>query len=174
MTASGGRALVLATSHRMVGSIKERLARKLAVTVLSQGELPKRRLVEAFESDETSVLVATLGFWEGLDIPGRSLQLVIMDKLPFPRPDDPLWVARRQAAEAAGLSAFQVVDLPRAAMLMAQGAGRLIRTTTDHGVVALLDSRLATKSYGRVLLASLPPMPITADRSTVESFLRRL
>ena len=174
VTASGGRALVLATSHRMVGSIKERLARKLAVTVLSQGELPKRRLVEAFESDETSVLVATLGFWEGLDIPGRSLQLVIMDKLPFPRPDDPLWVARREAAEAAGLSAFQVVDLPRAAMLMAQGAGRLIRTTTDHGVVARLDSRLATKSYGRVLLASLPPRPITADRSTGESFLRRL
>ena len=143
VSASGGRALVLATSHRMVRSIKERLAKVLDVTVLAQGDLPKRQLIDAFETDETSVLVATLGFWEGLDIPGRSLQLVIMDKLPFPRPDDPLWVARREAAEGAGLSAFQVVDLPRAAMLMAQGAGRLIRTTTDHGVVALLDSRLA-------------------------------
>lgn len=172
--ASGGRALVLATSHRMVGQIKERLATVLDVTVLVQGDLPKRRLIEAFEKDETSVLVATLGFWEGLDIPGRALQLVVMDKLPFPRPDDPLWVARREDAEAAGLSAFQVVDLPRAAMLMAQGAGRLIRTTTDHGVVALLDSRIATKTYGRALLASLPPMPVTADRDDVQSFLRRL
>lgn len=172
--ASGGRALVLATSYRMVHAAAERLRAKSAVKVLEQGDMPKRRLVEAFVDDETSVLVATMGFWEGLDIPGRSLQLVIIDKLPFPRPDDPLWVARRDAAEAAGLSAFGTVDLPRASMLLAQGAGRLIRTNEDRGVVALLDSRLVKKQYGKTLLAGLPPMPKTADRETVLSFLRRL
>lgn len=172
--ASGGRALVLATSYRMVRAASDRLRAKSSVKILEQGDMPKRRLVEAFVEDETSVLVATMGFWEGLDIPGRSLQLVIIDKLPFPRPDDPLWVARREAAEAAGLSAFGTVDLPRASMLLAQGAGRLIRTQEDRGVVALLDSRLVKKQYGKTLLAGLPPMPRTADRETVLSFLRRL
>ena len=142
--------------------------------VLAQRDLPKRRLVERFEEEETSVLVATMGFWEGLDIPGRSLELVVIDRLPFPRPDDPLWVARRELAETQERSPFQTVDLPRATMLLAQGVGRLIRTTSDRGVVALLDSRLAKMSYGRVVLGSLPPMPITADREEVVSFLKRL
>jgi ATP-dependent DNA helicase DinG len=157
----------------MLEAAAERLAGCSGFTLLVQGELPKRRLVEAFDEDETSVLVATMGFWEGLDIPGRSLELVIIDRLPFPRPDDPLWVARRAAAEQAGRSAFQTVDLPRATMLLAQGVGRLIRATTDHGVVALLDSRLARMRYGRVILGSLPPMPITADRDEAIAFLRR-
>jgi len=173
LLASGGRALVLTTSYRMLTVISDHLAHAVPFEVLTQGELPKLRLIERFEEDETSVLVATMGFWEGLDIPGRALELVVLDKLPFPRPDEPLWQARREAAEAAGRSAFMTVDLPRAAMLLAQGAGRLIRTTSDRGVVAILDSRLFKRRYGRVLLRSLPPMPQTTSLKSVEVFLRR-
>jgi len=118
------------------------------------------------------VLVATMGFWEGLDVPGRSLELVVIDKLPFPRPDDPLWAARREAAELAGLSAFNAIDLPRATILLAQGAGRLIRTTEDRGLVALLDSRLMKRRYGRHILRSLPPMPRTTSPEVAIAFLR--
>ncbi len=171
--AAGGRALVLTTSYRMLDLIAELLREETDLEILAQGDLPKRRLVERFEAEETSVLVATMGFWEGLDVPGRSLELVVIDRLPFPRPDDPLWVARRELAEAQGRSAFQTVDLPRATMLLAQGVGRLIRTTHDRGVVALLDARLAKMRYGRVVLGSLPPMPITADPDEVISFLQR-
>jgi ATP-dependent DNA helicase DinG len=171
VTASGGRALVLTTSYRMLDAIREHL--DVPFTVLTQGDMPKRRLIERFEEDETSVLLATMGFWEGLDIPGRALELVVIDKLPFPRPDEPLWQARREAADAAGRSAFMTVDLPRAAMLLAQGAGRLIRTTTDRGVVAILDSRLYKRRYGRALLRTLPPMPRTTSRAAAESFLRQ-
>ena len=170
--ASGGRALVLTTSYRMLEALAERLKAAMPFTVLVQGELPKRRLVEQFEQDETSVLVATMGFWEGLDIPGRSLELVVIDKLPFPRPDDPLWAARREVAEQAGLSAFTAIDLPRAAILLAQGAGRLIRTTEDRGLVAVLDSRLMKRRYGRQILRSLPPMPRTTSPEAALGFLR--
>lgn len=170
--ASGGRALVLTTSYRMLEALSDRLKEKVSFKVLVQGELPKRRLIEQFEQDETSVLVATMGFWEGLDVPGRSLELVVIDKLPFPRPDDPLWAARREAAEAAGLSSFQSVDLPRATVLLAQGAGRLIRTTEDRGLVALLDSRLMKRRYGRHILRSLPPMPRLTSPEAALAFLR--
>jgi ATP-dependent DNA helicase DinG len=169
--AAGGRALVLTTSYRMLETLADRIRTSVPYSVLVQGELPKRRLVEQFEEDETSVLVATMGFWEGLDVPGRSLELVVIDKLPFPRPDDPLWAARREAAEAAGLSAFHAVDLPRATILLAQGAGRLIRTTDDRGVVALLDSRLMKRRYGRHILRSLPPMPRLTSPDSVLAFL---
>jgi len=170
--ASGGRALVLTTSYRMLEALADRLKDTMPFTVLVQGELPKRRLVEQFEQDETSVLVATMGFWEGLDVPGRSLELVVIDKLPFPRPDDPLWAARREAAEIAGFSSFHTVDLPRATILLAQGAGRLIRTTEDHGLVALLDSRLMKRRYGRHILRSLPPMPRITSPEAALAFLR--
>ena len=171
VAASGGRALILTTSYRMLDAIRQRL--EVPFTILTQGDMPKRRLIERFEEDETSVLLATMGFWEGLDIPGRALELVVIDKLPFPRPDEPLWQARREAADAAGRSPFMTVDLPRAAMLLAQGAGRLIRTTDDRGVVAILDSRLYKRRYGRVLLRTLPPMPRTTSRASAESFLRQ-
>jgi ATP-dependent DNA helicase DinG len=172
--ASGGRALVLTTSHRMLQAIGDHLDTAVPFEILRQGDLPKRRLVERFEEAETSVLVATMGFWEGLDVPGRSLELVVLDRLPFPRPDEPLWQARREAAESVGRSAFMTVDVPRAAMLLAQGAGRLIRTTEDRGVVAILDSRLFKRRYGRVLLTSLPPMPQTTSRAAAEWFLRSI
>ncbi len=171
VAAAGGRALVLTTSYRMLDRFADALAGLDGFRLLVQGELPKPRLVSEFEGDETSVLVATMGFWEGLDVPGRALELVVLDRLPFPRPDDPLWVARREAAERDGLQAFMTVDLPRAAMLTAQGAGRLIRTTTDRGVVAILDSRVARRRYGQTILRSLPPMPVVTDSAAVAAFL---
>ena len=169
--AAGGRALVLCTSRRMVDRLSERLIGLGEHRILVQGELGAQALAREFAADETSVLVATMGFWEGLDVPGRSLQLVVIDRLPFPRPDDPLWAARREAAERAGRSAFVDVDLPRAATLLAQGAGRLIRTGTDHGVVAILDPRIVRARYGRSVLAGLPPMPVVGDLSEAQAFL---
>ncbi len=171
---SGGRGLMLTTSHRMLGRAAERLVGVGSFRLLVQGELPKQALVREFEEDETSVLVATMGFWEGLDVPGRSLQVVIIDKLPFPRPDDPLWQARREVAEAEGLSSFAAVDLPRAAVLLAQGSGRLIRSVDDRGLVAVLDPRLARARYGSALIQALPDMARTADPAVAREFLTRL
>jgi ATP-dependent DNA helicase DinG len=170
IAAAGGRTLALFTSRRATEEAAAALAPDLPYTLLRQGELPKGRLLEEFAEDETSCLFATLGFWQGVDIPGRALSLVTLDRLPFPRPDDPLLQARRARA---GGRAFSLVDLPRAATLLAQGSGRLIRTAEDRGVVAVLDSRLATASYRGVLLASLPPMRRTVERSEVEEFLRK-
>jgi ATP-dependent DNA helicase DinG len=168
--AAGGRTLALFTSRRATDAAAEALAPELEVTLLVQGDLPKGLLLQEFTNDETSCLFATLGFWQGVDVPGRALSLVTIDRLPFPRPDDPLLQAKR---DRAGSGAFSLVDLPRAATLLAQGSGRLIRTADDRGVVAVLDPRLATASYRGVLLATLPPMRRTVDRSEVETFLRR-
>jgi ATP-dependent DNA helicase DinG len=167
--AAGGRTLALFTSRRATDEAAAALGPDLPYRLLLQGELPKGRLLEEFADDETSCLFATLGFWQGVDIPGRALSLVTLDKLPFPRPDDPLLLARRARA---GSRAFSVVDLPRAATLLAQGSGRLIRTADDRGVVAVLDPRLATASYRSVLLSTLPPMRRTVEFSEVEEFLR--
>jgi len=167
--AAGGRTLALFTSRRATEEAAAALAPHSPYKMLLQGELPKGRLLEEFAADETSCLFATLGFWQGVDIPGRALSLVTVDRLPFPRPDDPLLQARRGRA---GSRAFQLVDLPRAATLLAQGAGRLIRSAEDRGVVAVLDPRLATASYRDVLLSTLPPMRRTVDRAAVEEFLR--
>jgi ATP-dependent DNA helicase DinG len=170
LDAAGGRTLALFTSRRATEAAAEALAPELPYTLLLQGDLPKGRLLEEFARDETSCLFATLGFWQGVDIPGRALSLVTIDRLPFPRPDDPLLQARR---DRAGGRSFSVVDLPRAATLLAQGSGRLIRNAEDRGVVAVLDPRLATASYRGVLLAMLPPMRRSVDISEVETFLRR-
>ncbi len=170
LEAAGGRTLALFTSKRATEAAAAALAPELPYTLLLQGDLPKNRLLEEFASDETSCLFATMGFWQGVDIPGRALSLVTIDKLPFPRPDDPLLQARR---DRAGGRAFSLVDLPRAATLLAQGSGRLIRNADDRGVVAVLDPRLATASYRGVLLATLPPMRRSVDIHEVESFLRR-
>lgn len=170
LEAAGGRTLALFTSRRATEAAAAALAPELPYTVLEQGDLPKNLLLEKFASEETSCLFATMGFWQGVDIPGRALSLVTIDKLPFPRPDDPLLQARR---DRAGGGAFSLVDLPRAATLLAQGAGRLIRNASDRGVVAVLDPRLATASYRGVLLATLPPMRRSVDISEVESFLQR-
>ncbi len=166
--AAGGRTLALFTSRRATEAAAAALSKSLPYRVLVQGELPKPRLVELFAAEESSCLFATLGFWQGIDIPGRSLSLVTVDRLPFPRPGDPLFDARR---ERAGDAAFAEVDVARAATLLAQGVGRLIRTAEDRGVVAVLDSRLATASYRSALLAGLPPMRRTTDLAEVKRFL---
>ena len=171
IAAAGGRTLALFTSRRATEAAAAALAPDLPYTLLLQGQLPKGRLLEEFARDETSCLFATLGFWQGVDVPGRALSLVTVDRLPFPRPDDPLLQARRARA---GPGAFSLVDLPRAATLLGQGSGRLIRTAEDRGVVAVLDPRLATASYRGVLLAVLPPMRRTVERAEVEAFLREI
>lgn len=168
--AAGGRTLALFTSHRAMNDAADSVASRVDVTVLRQGDLPKPALVEKFATEEASCLFATMGFWAGIDVPGPSLSLVTIDKIPFPRPDDPLLSARRERAAAAG---FTTIDLPRAATLLAQGAGRLIRSATDRGVVAVLDPRLATKaSYRWHLIHALPPMRRTKEFDEVADFLR--
>lgn len=172
IVAAGGRTLALFTSWKAMTAAVETLRPRLPWTVLAQGELPKPALLEAFKSEADSCLFATMSFWQGVDIPGAALSLVVIDKIPFPRPDDPLLQARR---ERAGAAAFGRVDLPRAAMMLAQGTGRLIRSAEDKGVVAVLDRRLATsKSYRWQLIGALPPYRRTRDRAEVETFLRRL
>ncbi len=168
IAAAGGRTLALFTSFRALEAAVSALRPVLEVPLHVQGEMPKGRLLEAFAEEEASCLFATLSYWQGVDVPGPSLSVVVLDRLPFPRPDDPLLVARR---ERAGRAAFSVVDLPRAATMLAQGAGRLIRTAEDRGVVVVLDRRLATATYRHALLAALPPLRRTVDIEDVKAFL---
>jgi ATP-dependent DNA helicase DinG len=171
ITAAGGRTLALFTSWRAMHEAADALRLLLPFEVLAQGDKPKAKLLDAFSSDHASCLFATMSFWQGVDVPGPTLSLVTLDRLPFSRPDDPLLQARR---DRAGAAAFRSVDIPRAATLLAQGAGRLIRTSTDRGVVAVLDSRLATANYRGDLLAGLPPMRRTIDHDEVVAFLRAI
>lgn len=172
IVAAGGRTLALFTSWRAMDAAAGALRGRLPWKVWTQRDLPKPALVEAFRDDEESCLFATLGFWQGIDLPGPTLSLVTIDRLPFPRPDDPVLQARRERARA---DAFRTIDLPRAATLLAQGAGRLIRTGADRGVVAVLDPRLATAArYRWEIIRALPPMRRTKHRSEVETFLREV
>jgi ATP-dependent DNA helicase DinG len=171
ITAAGGRTLALFTSRRAMLAAAEHLRSTVPYDVLVQDELPRPLLQSRFLDDESSVLVATMGFWQGFDAPGRTCSLVVIDRLPFARPDDPLAEARRSAATKNRQNAFGAVDLPAAAVLLAQGAGRLIRTATDRGVVAVLDRRLATASYRWTLVNSLPPMRRSKDPDEVRRFL---
>jgi ATP-dependent DNA helicase DinG len=169
--AAEGRTLALFTSYRAMHRAVDALRERLPYPLLAQGDLPKPRLVERFSAEPETCLFATTSYWQGIDVPGPSLSLVTIDRLPFPRPDDPLLQARR---EKAGDQAFLTIDVPRAATLLAQGAGRLIRTASDRGVVAILDPRLATARYGPKIVATLPKMRRTKDRAEVERFLRDL
>ncbi len=174
VTAAGGRTLGLFTSKRAMAVAAAHLQGHLDVEVLVQDQLPRPLLQRRFLERETSVLVATMGFWQGFDAPGATCSLVAIDRLPFTRPDDPLADARREAATRAKRNAFAAVDLPDAATLLAQGAGRLIRTADDHGVVAVLDRRLATASYRWTLVRSLPPMRRTKDPAEARRVLTEL
>ncbi|MGZ4616756.1 MAG: ATP-dependent DNA helicase [Actinomycetes bacterium] len=173
--AADGRALGLFSSRRAADAAAEAVRKRLPhLTTLAQGDAQLPELAAQFVSDPHTVLFGTLSLWQGLDVPGDTCQLVMIDRIPFPRPDDPLMSARQQAADKAGGNGFMQVAATHAALLLAQGTGRLIRTTSDRGVVAILDPRLATARYGGFLKASLPPMWSTTDPAITRQALKRL
>ena len=173
--AADGRTLGLFSSRRAAEAAAEAVRERLPhLTTLAQGDAQLPELAKQFVEDHHTVLFGTLSLWQGLDVPGDTCQLVLIDRIPFPRPDDPLMSARQKAADKAGGNGFMQVAATHAALLMAPGAGRLIRTTSDRGVVAVLDPRLATARYGSFLKASLPPMWTTTDPAVVRQALTRL
>ncbi|MDI3402514.1 ATP-dependent DNA helicase [Streptomyces cavernicola] len=170
--ASGGRTLGLFSSMRAAQSAAEELRSRIPeFPILLQGEETLGELIKNFAADPKTCLFGTLSLWQGVDVPGASCQLVVMDKIPFPRPDDPLMSARQKAVEDNGGNGFMAVAATHAALLMAQGAGRLVRASGDRGVVAVLDPRLATARYGSYLKASLPEFWYTTDRNQVRRSL---
>jgi ATP-dependent DNA helicase DinG len=169
--AAGGRTMALFTSWRAMTATADAVRSRIPWPVLTQSDLPKPALVARFAAEEQSCLFATMGFWQGVDVPGPALSLVTIDRLPFPRPDDPLLQARR---DRLGRAAFATIDVPRAATLLAQGAGRLIRSADDRGVVAVLDARLGKARYRWDLIRALPPMRRTRHRADVVEFLAPL
>ncbi|MBJ7358780.1 ATP-dependent DNA helicase [Nocardioides sp.] len=173
--AAGGRTLGLFSSRRAAETAAEEVRVRLPhLTTLAQGDAQLPELAKQFVEDPYTCLFGTLSLWQGLDVPGDTCQLVLIDRIPFPRPDDPLMSARQRAADNAGGNGFMQVAATHAALLLAQGSGRLIRTTEDKGVVAVLDPRLVTARYGRFLSASLPPMWTTTDPDVVRKALTRL
>ncbi len=174
VTAAGGRTLGLFSSMRAARAAADAMSERLSTPVLCQGDDSTATLVERFAADEATSLFGTLSLWQGVDVPGPSLSLVIIDRIPFPRPDDPLLSARQRAVAAAGGNGFMAVAASHAALLLAQGAGRLLRRIDDRGVVAVLDSRMATARYGGYLRASLPPYWPTTDSQAVRAALSRL
>jgi ATP-dependent DNA helicase DinG len=174
ITAAGGRTLGLFSSMRAARQAADELRGRIDHLLLCQGDDQTAQLVSQFAADEASCLFGTLSLWQGVDVPGRALQLVVIDRIPFPRPDDPLASARQRAVAARGGNGFMDVAAAQAALLLAQGAGRLLRTMSDRGVVAILDPRLVTARYGGFLRASLPPFWTTTDPEVVRGALRRL
>jgi ATP-dependent DNA helicase DinG len=174
ITAAGGRTLGLFSSMRAAKAAAEIMRERLDTPVLCQGEDTTSALVQRFADDAETSLFGTLSLWQGVDVPGPSLSLVLIDRIPFPRPDDPLLTARQRAVAARGGNGFMAVAASHAALLLAQGAGRLLRRVDDRGVVAVLDSRMATARYGGFLRASLPPFWATTDSTRVREALQRL
>ena len=174
ITAAGGRTLGLFSSMRAAKAATEAMRGRLDTPVLCQGEDTTSALVRRFADDDEASLFGTLSLWQGVDVPGPSLSLVLIDRIPFPRPDDPLITARQRAIAARGGNGFMAVAASHAALLLAQGAGRLLRGVDDRGVVAVLDSRMATARYAGFLRASLPPFWSTTDPARVRAALERL
>lgn len=172
--AAGGRTLGLFSSRRAAEQAAEKLRIQVPFEIFVQGQDTTGALVEKFSKHENSCLFGTLTLWQGVDVPGPACSLVLIDRIPFPRPDQPLLQARTDAANAAGRSGFMEVSATHAALLMAQGAGRLLRATTDRGVVAVLDNRLETKRYGSFLKNSMPRFWTTTDPKVVRGALKRL
>lgn len=168
--AAGGRTLALFTNRAVMNRVAEVVETRVDTPILVQGTLSRQRIIEQFRDSAEASLFAVTSFWQGIDVPGHSLSLVTIDRLPFAVPNDPLAEARRSRSERP----FYEVDLPRAAMLLAQGVGRLIRTKTDRGVVAVLDTRLAESNYRSSLFRKLPPMKRTRDKELVHAFLKEL
>ncbi|MDP9002293.1 MAG: ATP-dependent DNA helicase, partial [Myxococcota bacterium] len=167
---TGGGAFVLCTSTRAMRSIHTRLRSRVDVSLLVQGECPKHVLLSRFRADGHAVLVATMSFWEGVDVPGWALRMVILDKIPFAPPNDPVVAARCVRIDRDGGSGFAQYSVPSAAMTLKQGFGRLIRTQRDAGVVAILDGRVVRRGYGRMLLAGLPPARRVRDFAELRAF----
>lgn len=174
VTAAGGRTLGLFSSRRAAEAATAAVREATDLTVLCQGDAQLGELSRTFVAEPETSLFGTLSLWQGIDVPGSTCNLVIIDRIPFPRPDEPLMAARQRAVDEAGGNGFMAVAASHAALLLAQGTGRLIRRTTDRGVVAILDPRLVTARYGSYLRASLPPMWATADREKVLGALKRL
>ncbi|HJM42018.1 MAG: ATP-dependent DNA helicase [Nitrospinota bacterium] len=169
-----GRAFVLFTSYRNLRTVHGRLKDRITHRVLIQGEAPRALLLDEFRRDRTSVLFATASFWQGVDVQGDALSCVIIDKLPFPSPGDPLVEARSEAIAAEGENAFLTYQVPRAVLALKQGLGRLIRSREDRGLLAVLDSRLHTRPYGRTFLEGLPPWPLVEEEKDLVEAADRL
>ena len=174
VAAAGGRTLALFTSRKDSDEAAAYLRLKTNYPILAQGDAPPSQLIEEFKNDESTVLCATMGFWHGVDAPGPTCSLVVLNKAPFAPMNDPLLKARRDAADKAGRSGFDEVFVAGASVMLAQGVGRLIRTSSDKGVIAILDNRLLGKAYGRTMIGSMPPMAIFRDKNVVAGSLKRL
>ncbi|MBC7289841.1 MAG: ATP-dependent DNA helicase [Actinotalea sp.] len=172
--AAGGATLGLFSSRRAAQAAAEAMRTRVGVPVLCQGDDQLPTLVRRFAEDEPTCLFGTLSLWQGVDVPGPACRLVIIDRVPFPRPDDPVKAARTEAVQQAGGNGFMTVAATHAALLLAQGAGRLVRSVTDRGMVAVLDPRLVTARYGSFLLGSMPALWRTTDPVTARAALRRL
>jgi ATP-dependent DNA helicase DinG len=174
ITAAGGRTLGLFSSRRAANAAAEAMRERLDLPILAQGDDQLPTLVRQFADDPATCLFGTLSLWQGVDVPGPSCQLVLIDRIPFPRPDDPVKAARARAVEQAGGNGFMAVSAQHAALLLAQGAGRLVRSMDDRGVVAVLDPRLATARYASFLTRSMPGFWPTTDSALVRAALARL
>ena len=170
LTISHGRALVLFTSYRNLNFVYNRISGKIPYKIFIQGEAPKSVLLEKFKKNINSVLFATSSFWEGVDVPGASLSCVIMDKLPFDSPGEPIIAARIEMLKTNGKNPFIDYQIPSAILHLRQGFGRLIRTSSDRGVVAIMDSRIITTRYGHLFIDSLGTVPITHSLNDISSF----
>jgi ATP-dependent DNA helicase DinG len=167
---SRGRAFVLFTSYTVLREVQRIVGMSLPYPLLVQGTAPRTELIERFRTTPNAVLLATSSFWQGVDVVGEALSCVIIDKLPFASPGDPVTAARIDAINAAGGDAFADYQVPLAILALQQGLGRLIRHRTDRGILVVLDPRLRTMGYGRRFLASLPPAPVTHDIDAIERF----
>jgi ATP-dependent DNA helicase DinG len=172
LDASDGRAFILFTSYAQMLQVYESLKYEVRFPLMMQGEKSKAGLLESFRNTPYAVLFATSSFWQGVDVQGEQLSCVVIDKLPFSVPSDPVVAARIAQINEAGGNPFYQYQIPTATILLKQGMGRLIRSKTDRGILVLLDKRVLTKGYGKTFLQSLPPAPLTHDLAKVGSFLR--